>query len=230
MKCNEEKIKIENKKKLLVSAIDHTNLVAAASSKDVALLCEQAAEHGFAAVCINPWHVRHAALLLKGTEVKVATVVGFPLGANTMASKAYEAGEAVANGAVEIDYVINIAALKEGMDSYIAEELSQVRCAAGGALLKVILETALLSDEEKRKAALFALDAGADMVKTSTGFNGGATVADVVLLRETVPQLGIKASGGIREADFALQLLAAGAVRLGTSNAVKIIQELESLS
>lgn len=230
MKCNEEKIEIENKRKLLVSAIDHTNLNATASREEVALLCEQAAEHGFAAVCINPWHVSHAALLLKGTGVNVATVVGFPLGANTMASKAFEAGEAVANGAEEIDYVINIAALKEGMESYIAEELSNVRRAAEGALLKVILETALLSDEEKRKGALIALDVGADMVKTSTGFSGGATVADVVLLRETVPQLGIKASGGIREASFALQLLAAGAVRLGTSNAVKILQQLEALS
>jgi deoxyribose-phosphate aldolase len=216
--------------KLIVSTIDHTNLTATASKDEVAALCRQAAEYRFAAVCINPWHVHHAARLLEGTGVNVAAVAGFPLGANTTTSKVFEAGEAVQNGAAEIDLVINIAALKEGMKRYIAEELSRVRRVSEGALLKVILETALLSDEEKREAATLAQDAGADMVKTSTGFNGGATVEDILLLREIVPQLGVKASGGIREASFALQLLAAGATRLGTSNAIKIMQELESLS
>lgn len=223
-------VKIEKESKLIVAAIDHTNLTATASRDEVTALCKEAAEYRFAAVCINPWHVRHAARLLEGSGVNVAAVVGFPLGANTTTSKIFEAGEAVQNGAAEIDLVINIAALKEGMKRYTAEELSRVRRVTQGALLKVILETALLSDEEKREAALLALDAGADMVKTSTGFNGGATVEDVLLLRETVPQLGVKASGGIREANFALQLLAAGATRLGTSNAVKIMQELENLS
>jgi len=203
--------------------IDHTSLGVTVTRLEIARLCEEAKEYGFAAVCLNPWHVRYAAQLLVGSAVRVAVVVGFPLGATTTAAKVFEAGEAVQSGAGEIDLVINVAALKEGLTPYVAEEIACVRRCAPEALLKVILEMAVLTAEEKRQAAMLARDAGANMVKTSTGFAGGATVEDVKLLRETVPELGIKASGGIREVAFALELLAAGATRLGTSSAVKFI-------
>jgi deoxyribose-phosphate aldolase len=205
--------------------IDHTNLSATATSKDIESLCREAVEYGFAAVCLNPWHVRFAAGQLEGTAVKVAAVVGFPLGVTTSNVKAFEAEEAVRNGAEEIDLVINLAALKEGLSRYVRDELFRVRDCTRGALLKVILETALLTNEEKRQAAGLARDVGADMVKTSTGFAGGATLEDVRLLKETVPELGIKASGGIRDTAFALALLDAGAVRLGTSSAVKLLHK-----
>ncbi len=214
-------------RKLLATYIDHTNLLPGATREEIIMLCNEAKEYGFAAVCLNPWHVQYAAKLLSESGTKVATVIGFPLGATTSAVKAFEAGEAVQNGADEIDMVINIAALKDGMLRYVREEISRVRHSTGGALLKVILETTMLDDEEKRSAARLAAEAGADMVKTSTGFNGGATAADVALLKETVPELGIKASGGIRDASYALQLIQAGATRLGTSNALKILKELE---
>jgi len=208
--------------------IDHTNLAATATRKDIDRLCREALEYGFAAVCLNPWHVSHAAGQLKGTGVKVAAVVGFPLGATTSTVKAFEAGEAVGNGAGEIDLVINLAALKEAQVNYVRDELLQVRNRTRGALLKVILETALLTEQEKREAALLARDCGAEMVKTSTGYAGGATLEDVKLLKETVPGLGIKASGGIRDTAFALALLDAGAARLGTSSAVRLVQEGKS--
>lgn len=208
--------------------IDHTNLSATATGEDIERLCREAVEYGFAAVCINPWHVRLAARLLEDTSVKVAAVAGFPLGATTVGAKVFEAGEAVQNGAGEIDLVINLAALKAGMTQYVSDELQRVRNSTKGALLKVILETALLTGEEKGLAAGLARDCGADMVKTSTGYAGGATVEDVRLLKETVPELGIKASGGIRDVSFALALLGAGAVRLGTSSAVKLMQDGKS--
>ncbi len=214
-------------RKLLATYIDHTNLLPDATREEIILLCNEAKEYSFAAVCVNPWHVQYAAKLLSESAVKVASVIGFPLGATTSAVKAFEAGEALQNGADEIDMVINIAALKDGMLRYVRDEISRVRQSTEGALLKVILETTLLDDEEKRSAAMLAAEAGADMVKTSTGFNSGATTADVVILKETVPELGIKASGGIRDASFALQLIQAGATRLGTSSAVKILKELE---
>jgi deoxyribose-phosphate aldolase len=155
-------------------------------------------------------------------------VAGFPLGANTASTKTFEAGEAAQNGATEIDLVINVAALKEGMTKTVGEEISRVRAATDGCLLKVILETGLLTPAEKRLAAHIAGESGADMLKTSTGFFGGATEEDVRLLKEVAPHLGVKASGGIRDAEFALRLIAAGATRLGTSSAIKIIGELEA--
>lgn len=213
--------------KQLVAAIDHTILKSDATRQEIERLCAEAKEYQFAAVCINPWHVAQAARLLKGTTVNVAVVVGFPLGANTVGVKIFEAGEAIQNGATEIDLVINVAALKEGMERYVADEISRIRFVSANTLLKVILETGLLTNEQKRLAARIAAEAGADMVKTSTGFFGGATEEDVLLLKEEVPHLGIKASGGIRTAEFALRLLSAGATRLGTSSAVDILKELE---
>ena len=209
------------------ATIDHTNLKPDATREDIGKLCAEAKQHGFAAVCINPTHVAHAARLLEDSSVVVAAVAGFPLGATTTATKAFEAGEAVANGASEVDLVINVAALKEGRTRVVSEEISRVRTAIESAYLKVILETGLLDAEEKRLAIRIAADSGADMLKTSTGFFGGATEEDVVMFKELAPHLGIKASGGIREAESALRLLAAGATRLGTSSAIQIIAELQ---
>ena len=209
------------------ATIDHTILKPDATGGEIARLCAEAKEFRFAAVCINPWYVTNAARLLSGSGVAVAAVAGFPLGATTTAAKVFEAGEAVQNGAGEIDLVINIAALKESLLSYLSEEIALVRQVTTGAILKVILETALLENEKKRLAARIAVESGADMLKTSTGFFGGATEDDVRLLAEAAPGLGIKASGGIRDSRFALRLLAAGATRLGTSSAVQIIRELE---
>jgi deoxyribose-phosphate aldolase len=217
---------MDSERPSIASFIDHTNLSPDASREDIGALCREAVEFQFAAVCVNPGRVRQAARLLQGTGVHVATVIGFPLGATTMATKAFEAGEAVQNGADELDLVLNIAALKEGACRAIGNEITRVRQCAVGKTLKVILETALLTNEEKRLAAKLAGENGADMVKTSTGFFGGVTVDDVLLLKETVPDLGIKASGGIRDATFALELITAGATRLGTSSAVKIMREL----
>ena len=217
---------METRTALLARSIDHTNLSAAATREDIKQLCKEAVKYEFAAICINPWHVYHAAQQLAGSEVKVATVIGFPLGTTTSATKVFEANEAAQNGADEIDVVINIAALKEGLLGYNRDELISIREAVPGISIKVILETALLSDAEKRTGALLVQEIGAQMVKTSTGFNAGATLEDIYLLRETVPELGIKASGGIRDASFAWQLLEAGASRLGTSSGIKIISEM----
>jgi deoxyribose-phosphate aldolase len=210
--------------------IDHTNLKAEATRQDMAKLCAEAREYGFAAVCVNPWQAGYAARELAGSGVGVAVVVGFPLGANSTTVKVYEAGEAVEQGAGEIDLVINIGALKSGLARQVREEVARVRRVVPGALLKVILETSLLTQEEKRLAALLSADEGADMLKTSTGFAGGATVEDVQFLKSVAPNLGIKASGGIRFAAAALQLIEAGADRLGTSNAIRILAELKEIA
>ncbi|MBS3900454.1 MAG: deoxyribose-phosphate aldolase [Dethiobacter sp.] len=210
-----------------VAAIDHTLLKSDATGGEIAQLCAEAKRFSFAAVCVNPWHVANAARLLSGSGVAVAAVAGFPLGATTSTVKVFEAGEAVQNGAQEIDLVMNVAALKEGLLSLVSDEIALVRQVTAGAKLKVILETALLKNEEKRIAARLAVESGADMLKTSTGFFGGVTEDDIRLLAEAAPGLGIKASGGIRDAIFALRLLSVGATRLGTSSAVKIIHELE---
>jgi deoxyribose-phosphate aldolase len=213
--------------KSLASYVDHTNLSPLALGRDIEKLCKEAQENAFAAVCVNPWHVGYAARLLAGTTVGVATVIGFPLGATTTAVKVFEAVEAIKNGATEIDLVINIAALKEELSKFVRDEILQVRDAIGDAILKIIIEAPLLEEKEKRVIAMLATQAGADMLKTCTGFNGKATVEDVKLLRELAPTLGVKASGGIREAGFALELIAAGAIRIGTSSAIDIIKELE---
>jgi len=208
--------------------IDHTNLKAEATRQDIRKLCDEAREYGFAAVCVNPWHTAHAVSALAGSGVAVAVVVGFPLGANSSAVKVCEAREAVEQGAGEIDLVLNIGALKSGLTRQVGEEVAWVRRVVPGTLLKVILETSLLTWEEKCLAANICSDEGADMLKTSTGFAGGATVDDVRFLKSVAPGLGVKASGGIRSAVLAWQLIEAGADRLGTSNALKIIDELKT--
>ncbi len=210
----------------LAQYIDHTLLKADATVADIIKLCGEAAEYRFAAVCVNPVYVDLAAHLLGGSSVKVATVIGFPLGATFPAVKALEAREAVLRKADEIDAVMNIAAAKAGQWDAVTEDIRQIVAAAAGKTVKVIIETALLSDEEKRRACDAALSAGAHYVKTSTGFgSGGATVEDVRLLRAAVgDRAGVKASGGIRTRRQAEDMIAAGATRLGTSAGIAILQ------
>jgi deoxyribose-phosphate aldolase len=211
------------------SLIDHTLLKPEASESDIKRLCDEAAQYGFAAVCVNPTWVRAAACHLRGTGVAVCTVIGFPLGATLPDVKAYETRRTIFDGAREVDMVINIGALKSGDDCAVEYDIRSVVEAAheSGVLCKVIIETALLSDEEKVRACLAAKRAGADFVKTSTGFSkGGATVADVALMRRTVgAQMGVKAAGGVRGLDDARKMIAAGATRIGASVGVKIAQE-----
>lgn len=211
----------------LARYIDHTLLRADATADDIDKLCAEAVEYGFAAVCVNPYWVRRAARNVKGSNVRVASVVGFPLGATPAEVKAFEARRVLRDGADEVDMVINIGALKSGFYDEVRADIAKVSdaCHEAGALNKVILETALLGDEEKVIAASLAVEAKADYVKTSTGFGpGGATVHDVLLLRETVgPKLGVKASGGIHTAEEAKQMVAAGATRIGASAGVKIV-------
>jgi deoxyribose-phosphate aldolase len=210
----------------LAKFIDHTLLKADATVDDIVALCTEAAEHHFAAVCVNPAYVDLAAHLLAGSGVKVATVIGFPLGATFTAAKVCEAKEAAAHKADELDMVINIGAAKAGQWSAVEEDIRQVVEAADGKTVKVIIETALLTDDEKKLACQAALAAGAQYVKTSTGFGpGGATVNDVRLMREVVGErCGVKASGGIRTKEQAEQLVAAGASRLGTSAGVSLVK------
>jgi deoxyribose-phosphate aldolase len=205
--------------------VDHTLLKPNATQAEVAKLCEEARKYCFASVCVNPSYVAYSAQLLQGSGVKVCTVIGFPLGSTTSTVKAVEARDAIANGAEEIDMVINVGALKSGNDSVVFEDIKAVREATRGKVLKVILETSLLSDEEKVRACIMSKKAGADFVKTSTGFGGGgATVEDVKLMRQTVgPLMGVKASGGIRDAKIAEAMIQAGATRLGTSASIAIV-------
>lgn len=204
--------------------IDHTILKAAATSEDVAKLCREAKEYGFASVCVNPCQVKLAAELLKGTGVAVCTVIGFPLGANTREVKAFETTQARLAGAAEFDMVINIGALKAKDFAYVERDIAAVVQAAEGKTVKVIIETCYLTDEEKITACLLAQKAGAHYVKTSTGFgSGGATIDDVALMKRTVgANLGVKASGGIKTLEDARQMAEAGATRLGTSSGVTI--------
>ncbi|NLZ33131.1 MAG: deoxyribose-phosphate aldolase [Firmicutes bacterium] len=215
-----------NEKIDLARYIDHTLLKPEATAKDIARLCDEARRYNFAAVCVNPVYVDHACRLLRGSGVRVCTVVGFPLGASTPAAKAFEAGEAVARGADEIDMVIHVGALKSGDVKHVREEIAAVVEAARGRTVKVILETGLLTDEEKIAACRAAKEAGAHFVKTSTGFGpGGATAADVRLMREAVGAgMGVKAAGGIRTREAALEMIAVGATRIGTSSGVAIIE------
>ena len=207
--------------------IDHTVLAADARKEKIEALCKEAYQHGFASVCVNSCWVSMAAKLLEGTEVKVCTVVGFPLGAMDSVSKADEARNAVRNGADEIDMVINIGFLKSGMYDEALEDIREVRKATEGKTLKVIIETCLLTDEEKRKACELSEEAGADFVKTSTGFStGGATVEDVALMKSVVgDRLRVKASGGIRDYKTAKAMIEAGASRIGASAGVRIVEE-----
>jgi len=214
----------------LASMIDHTNLRPEATRDHIARLCREAREFGFAAVVVNPAYVELASSELTGSEVKVATVVGFPLGATLSSVKRFEASEALKLGAREIDMVLNIGALKSGQQELVRSDIQGVAGVTHeqGGLLKVILETVLLTDEEKKLACELSVQSGADFVKTSTGFlGGGATLADVKLMRGIVgPSIGVKASGGIRTVSEAKAMIEAGANRIGTSSGVKIIQEL----
>ncbi|MEW4222308.1 deoxyribose-phosphate aldolase [Rossellomorea marisflavi] len=217
----------------IANMIDHTLLKPEATKEQIEILCQEAKEYTFASVCVNPTWVSYAHQLLEGTQVKVCTVIGFPLGASTPEVKAFETKDAIANGATEVDMVINIGALKSGDDALVKRDMEAVVAASKGkALSKVIIETCLLTDEEKVKACKLAVEAGADYVKTSTGFStGGATVADITLMRETVgPDIGVKASGGVRSLEDAQNMIEAGATRLGASSGVKIMQGLAAES
>jgi deoxyribose-phosphate aldolase len=218
----------------IASLIDHTLLKPEATQDQIAQLCGEAREYGFAAVCINPTNVELAARLLKGAPVAVCTVVGFPLGATLPEVKAYEAQQALNHGATEVDMVINIGALKSKDHERVGQDIAAVAraCHDNGALCKVIIETALLTEEEKVTACQLAKKAGADYVKTSTGFGpGGATVEDVALMRRVVgPNMGIKAAGGIRTLEKTRGMIEAGATRIGTSSGVKIMQEAGTAS
>src|SRR6266576_3503070 len=211
------------------SLIDHTLLKPEATDEDIKRLCEEAARYRFASVCVNPAWVRVAACALQGSGVPVCTVIGFPLGATFPDVKAYEARRAILDGAREVDMVINVGALKSGDDCLVEYDIHSVVEAAHeyAVTTKVIIETALLNDDEKVRACLAAKRAGADFVKTSTGFSkGGATVADILLMRRTVgSELGVKASGGVKDLSDARKMVEAGATRIGASVGVKIAQE-----
>ena len=211
----------------VAQVIDHTLLKPEATREQIDRLCREALEYHFASVCVNPTHVGRCAELLRGSDVKVCTVIGFPLGATTTAVKAYETRQAIDDGATEIDMVINIGALKSGdLDAVQADIGAVVDAAhAAGALVKVIIETALLSDDEKVTACRLAQAAGAEFVKTSTGFGpGGAKVEDVALMRRVVgPEMGVKASGGVRNYADVQAMIAAGATRIGASAGVAIV-------
>ena len=215
------------------SLIDHTLLKPEAAEADIKKLCDEAAQFGFASVCVNPSWVKKAAEFLQGSGVPVCTVIGFPLGATLPDVKAYEARRSIFNGAREVDMVINIGALKSGDDCAVEDDIRAVVEAAheNHILCKVIIETALLTDDEKVRACLAAKNAGADFVKTSTGFaKGGATVEDVALMRKTVgSSLGVKASGGVKGIEDARAMVEAGATRIGASVGVKIAREAVGL-
>ena len=206
--------------------IDHTILKATASQKDIEKLCAEATEHKFYSVCVNGCYVKDVKKYLEGTDVKVAAVVGFPLGAMTTAAKVFEAKEAIENGASEIDMVINVAKLQDGEYGYVEEEIRQIKEAIGKNVLKVIIETCYLSDEEKVKACELSLKAKADFVKTSTGFGtGGATFEDVKLMKSVVgDNAKVKASGGVKDKETAEKYVELGAERLGTSSGIEIIK------
>lgn len=209
--------------------IDHTLLKPEATKEQVRTICEEAVKYGFHSVCVNSSFVYYCASLLKNTDVKVCTVIGFPLGAMSTAGKAAEAKAAVADGAGELDMVIHVGMIKSGDWDYVKQDIaSVVEAADGQALVKVILETCLLTDEEKEKACRICLEAGADYVKTSTGFSsGGATVEDVALMRRTVgDNAGVKASGGIRTLADVKAMTRAGASRIGASAGIAIVKEM----
>ncbi|MBC2457489.1 deoxyribose-phosphate aldolase [Clostridium beijerinckii] len=208
--------------------IDHTILKPEATVEDVKKLCKEAKEYNFASVCVNGCYAKLVSTELMGTDVKTCVVVGFPLGAMTKEAKAFETNQAIENGATEIDMVINVGALKDKNYILLKEDIEAVvNAAKGKALVKVIIETCLLSDEEKVKACEIAKEAKADFVKTSTGFStGGATKEDIALMRKTVgPDLGVKASGGVRDFKAAMEMINAGASRVGASASISIVSE-----
>ena len=205
--------------------IDHTLLKQDATPEQIIKLCEEAKQYNFMSVCVNPAYVPLAASVLENSDVKVCTVVGFPLGMNLTKTKLQETELALSLGADEIDMVINVGMLKDHQDEYVLQEISLLKQSCGSKILKVIIETCLLTDEEKVRACKLAKEAGADFVKTSTGFStGGATVHDVKLMRETVGNdMGVKASGGVKTHQDLLDMIEAGASRIGTSSGIKII-------
>ena len=207
--------------------IDHTILKAFATEEDVKTVCREAREFGFFSVCINPAYIELAKKELEGSDVKVCTVIGFPLGANTSETKAFETKDAISKGADEVDMVINISALKDKKYEYVQNDIKAVVDAADKkALVKVIIETCYLTDDEKRIACEIAKKSGADYVKTSTGFGtGGSTPEDIKLMRDTVgPKIGVKASGGVRNMEDAIAVINAGATRIGASSSIAIVQ------
>ncbi|WP_181350615.1 deoxyribose-phosphate aldolase [Thalassobacillus sp. CUG 92003] len=211
----------------LAKMIDHTQLKPETSKEKIEQICQEAKDHHFASVCINPHWVTYCQELLKDSDVKVCTVIGFPLGATTTETKAFETRQAIENGADEIDMVINVGELKSGNHDYVKADIEAVvREAENKALVKVIIETSLLEEEEKVKACELAKLAGAGFVKTSTGFSGGgATVEDISLMRKTVgPNIGVKASGGVRDFEGAQAVVDAGATRIGASAGVAILK------
>ena len=214
--------------KNLAAYIDHTLLKAEATKLQVRKLCEEALEHHFYAVCVNSGLVSTCREVLRSSKISIASVIGFPLGANDSATKAFETNRAINLGANEIDMVVNIGALKAGEYNFVERDIFDVVRAAEGKIVKVILETSLLTDEEKKKACEIAVKAGAHFVKTSTGFGGGgATVEDILLMKSAVGQQAkIKASGGIRDLETAKKMIEAGAVRLGTSSGVALVKGL----
>lgn len=217
----------------IAGMIDHTLLKADATQAEIAKITEEAKKYGFASVCVNPTWVSYCAEQLADTNVKVCTVIGFPLGAATSAVKAFEVKDAIANGATEVDMVINIGALKDRNDELVLNDIQAVVDAAKDkALVKVIIETSLLTEEEKVRACQLSVKAGADFVKTSTGFStGGATPADVALMRKTVGEItGVKASGGVRSKEDMDRMIEAGATRIGASSGVKIMEGGQSSS
>jgi deoxyribose-phosphate aldolase len=218
----------------VAALIDHTLLKPEATADDVRRLCAEGAKFGFAAVCVNPAWVPQAAESLRGAPVKICAVAGFPLGATLTQAKAFEAEQAIWAGATEVDMVIHVGALKSGNDSEVEDDIRCVveGCHRRGAICKVILEMALLTQEEKLRGCQAAVRAGADFVKTSTGFGpGGATVEDVALLRATAgPHVGVKAAGGIRTLTDLAKMVAAGATRIGSSSGVRILEELRALA
>lgn len=211
----------------IAGMIDHTLLKADATQAEIKRITDEAKKYEFASVCVNPTWVSYCAEQLAGTNVKVCTVIGFPLGANTSEVKAFEAKDAIANGATEVDMVINIGALKDRNNELVLKDIQAVVDAAKGkALVKVIIETSLLTEEEKVRASKLSVQAGADFVKTSTGFStGGATPEDVALMRQTVGEsVGVKASGGVRSKEDMDRMIEAGATRIGASSGVKIME------
>ena len=223
--------KLLEEKHSLAAVIDHTLLKPEATASEIDRLCQEALSYSFASVCVNPFWVPRVSAFLKGSPVKVCTVIGFPLGANTTTIKTEEAAQACAQGAEEIDMVLNVGALRSGEYQWAQQDVFEVAqvVRSNGGLLKVILETCLLTDDEKTRACCVAIEAGADFVKTSTGFSkGGATVEDVRLLRSAAgPNIGVKASGGIRDLVTLRAMLDAGANRIGASAGVNILKELE---
>ncbi|MBI0576398.1 deoxyribose-phosphate aldolase [Neobacillus cucumis] len=213
----------------IAAMIDHTLLKPDATRQQIETLCQEAKEFQFFSVCVNPAWVKTCRDLLNGSDVKVCTVIGFPLGATTSETKAFETKNAIDNGADEVDMVINIGALKDRNDQLVESDIrAVVEAAEARALTKVIIETSLLTQEEKIRACQLAVQAGADFVKTSTGFSsGGATKEDIALMRQAVgPELGVKASGGVRSTEDALKMIEAGATRIGASSGVAILKGL----